>query len=36
MTTPDGIQIHYHLKLFTGDHPASQFERGTQMGGVYK
>lgn len=36
MTTPDGIQIHYHLKLFTGDYPASQFERGTQTGGVYK
>ncbi len=36
ITTPEGIPIHDHLKLFTGDHPASQFERGTQMGGIYK
>ncbi len=34
--TSEGIEIHDHVKLFTGDHPAAQFERGMQMGGVYK
>ena len=36
VSTSGGISIYDHLKLFTGDHPAAQFERGTQMGGVYK
>eukprot|EP00731_Ephydatia_muelleri_P007038 Em0003g1286a len=29
-------KIHDVLRFFTGDHPAQQFERGTQVGGVYK
>ncbi len=35
-STSAGITVHDHLKLFTGDHPAAQFERGTQMEGMYK
>ena len=31
-----GIKINDTLKFFTGDHPAQQFERGTQMGGTFK
>ena len=34
--TSDGTEIKDILKFFTGDHPAKQFERGTQMGGHYK
>ena len=30
-----GIQVHDTLKYFTGDHPAADFERGTQQGGLY-
>ena len=30
-----GIEIHDTLHLFTGDHPATSFEMGTQMGGGY-
>ena len=32
----DGIVVNDTLRFFTGDHPAKQFERGTQVGGVYK
>ena len=32
----DGIVVNDTLRFFTGDHPANQFERGTQVGGVYK
>ena len=31
-----GIPIQDVLRFFTGDHPAAQFERGTQVGGKYK
>ena len=30
-----GIQVHDKLRYFTGDHPAADFERGTQQGGLY-
>ena len=29
-------QVVDTLRFFTGDKPASQFERGTQIGGTYK
>ena len=32
----EGIPVNDILRFFTGDHPAKQFERGTQVGGVYK
>ncbi len=32
----NGTEIHDTLRLFTGDHPAAQFEQGTQQGGTYK
>ena len=32
----DGIEVNDTLRFFTGDHPAKQFERETQVGGVYK
>ncbi len=32
VTTTEEIETHDHLKLFTGDHPAAQFDRGTQWG----
>ena len=31
-----GIPVQDVLRFFTGDHPAAQFERGTQVGGKYK
>ena len=31
-----GILIHDKLGFMIGDHPAQQFERGTQQGGTYK
>jgi len=31
-----GIEITDTLRFFIGDHPAQQFERGTQVGGTYK
>ena len=30
-----GIEIHDKLRFFTGDHPATDFEKGTQQGGTY-
>lgn len=36
VTTSSGIAITDKLRFFVGDHPAQQFERGTQMGGTYK
>ena len=36
LAASSGIQIVDTLRFFTGDKPASQFERGTQMGGTYK
>ena len=36
VTTSNGIEITDQLLFFVGDHPAKQFERGTQMGGKYK
>ena len=34
--TETGIEIKDSLRYFTGDHPATQFERGTKIGGTYK
>ena len=34
--TSTGIKINDKLRFFVGDHPAQQFERGTQQGGKYK
>ena len=34
--TTNGIEITDKLRFFIGDHPAAQFERGTQMGGIFK
>jgi len=34
--TSHGIEITDTLRFFIGDHPAQQFERGTQVGGMYK
>ena len=31
-----GVSVHDIIRFFTGDHPAKQFERGTQVGGIYK
>ena len=36
LTTSGGIEIADELLFFVGDHPAQQFERGTQGGGTYK
>ena len=36
LNTSKGIKIRDKLKFFIGDHPAQQFERGTQQGGTYK
>ena len=30
-----GIHVHDTIRYFTGDHPAADFERGTQQGGTY-
>ena len=30
-----GIEVHDTLRFFTGDHPATDFEKGTQQGGTY-
>ena len=32
----NGVEIHDQLRFFCGDKPAQQFERGTQIGGIYK
>ena len=32
----NGVEIYDKLRFFTGDHPAAQFEQGTQQGGRYK
>lgn len=31
-----GVEVHDTVRFFIGDHPAQQFERGTQLGRVYK
>ena len=32
----NGVEIYDNLRFFTGDHPAAQFEQGTQQDGRYK
>ena len=32
----NGVPVTDKLRFFIGDHPAQQFERGTQLGGMYK
>ena len=32
----NGVPVTDIIRFFVGDHPAKQFERGTQCGGVYK
>ena len=32
----NGVEVTDRLHFFTGDKPAAQFERGTQIGGAYK
>ena len=32
----EGIEMNDTLRFFTGDHPATQFEQGTKLGGHYK
>ena len=32
----NGVKVYNNLRFFTGDHPAAQFEQGTQQGGKYK
>ena len=34
--TETGVEIKDTLRYFTGDHPATQFEQGTKIGGHYK
>jgi hypothetical protein len=34
--TSNGIPIVDKMRVFCGDKPAQQFERGTQIGGIYK
>ena len=34
--TSEGVPVNDVMKYFVGDHPAQQFERGTQVGGNYK
>ena len=36
ITTSNGLKITDKLRFFVGDHPAQQFERGTQQGGKFK
>ena len=36
VVTESGIAVHDVIRFFIGDHPAQQFERGTQVGGHYK
>ena len=39
LSTPiesDGMLINDTARFFTGDHPATQFEQGTKIGGTYK
>ncbi len=36
ITNDKGIPITDEVRFFVGDKPAQQFERGTQIGGVYK
>ena len=32
----NGVPVHDVIRFFVGDHPAQQFEGGTQVGGIYK
>ena len=32
----NGVPVHDVVRFFVGDHPAQQFEGGTQVGGTYK
>ena len=34
--TSEGVPVNDVMKYFVGDHPAQQFERGTEVGGNYK
>ena len=36
LTASNGVVIHDKMMFFIGDHPAQQFERGTQVGGKFK
>ncbi len=36
VSTSGGIEVDDTLRFFIGDHPAQQFERGTQIGGTCK
>ena len=36
ITASNGVELIDRLHFFTGDKPAAQFERGTQIGGTYK
>lgn len=36
ISTSNGLKITDKLRFFVGDHPAQQFERGTQQGGKFK
>ena len=36
ITATNGVTVTDRLHFFTGDKPAAQFERGTQIGGAYK
>lgn len=36
VTTSTNVDIQDQMRFFVGDHPAQQFERGTQQGGFYK
>ena len=36
ISATNGVIVHDSLRFFIGDHPAQQFERGTQQGGRFK
>ena len=36
IVSSNGVVVQDKLKFFIGDHPAKQFERGTQQGGRFK
>ncbi len=36
VVSSNGLEIYDTTRFFTGDHPAAQFEQGTQQGGRYK
>lgn len=36
LTAKEAVEVEDKLCFFVGDHPAQQFERGTQQGGHYK